>query len=135
LSGAPWRATWDFLSSRIEDAPNNKNNRFAVASEINSHLACHAYWGRPAQQALEDLSCRMDVVRYLADETPTGLPEWREAERALHAQHRHPQPVWKLLGAGAVGSQALVGIPVVAALRDDPELAAVSRVWPFEGRT
>ena len=38
----------------------------------------------------------------------------------------------KVLGNGSVGSQTLVGIPHVAALRDDGELAPVSCVWPFE---
>lgn len=33
---------------------------------------------------------------------------------------------------GAVGSQTLLGIPVVKRLRDHPALRAVSRVWPFE---
>jgi len=42
------------------------------------------------------------------------------------------QPIWKLYGNGSVGSQALVGIPHVAALRNHPGLATVSRVWPFE---
>jgi hypothetical protein len=37
-----------------------------------------------------------------------------------------------LFGNGSVGGQALLGIPRVAALRDCPGLAAVSRVWPFE---
>lgn len=42
------------------------------------------------------------------------------------------QEVWKLYGAGSVGSQALVGIPVVRRLRYDPRFHAFSRVWPFE---
>lgn len=40
--------------------------------------------------------------------------------------------MWKLFGAGSVGSQALVGIPRVASLRNDEELADVSSIWPFE---
>jgi len=40
--------------------------------------------------------------------------------------------MWQLYGAGSVGSQSLLGIPRLAALRDDPALHAVSRVWPFE---
>ena len=31
-----------------------------------------------------------------------------------------------------MGSQALTGIPVVAALREDPALGGVTRIWPFE---
>ena len=39
--------------------------------------------------------------------------------------------MWKLFYNGSVGSRALVGIPVVNSLRDDPQLQALSRVWPF----
>ena len=42
------------------------------------------------------------------------------------------QPIWKLFQNGSVGSQALLGIPYVAALRNDAVLSPVSRVWPFE---
>ena len=42
------------------------------------------------------------------------------------------QPVWKLYGNGSVGSQVLVGIPVVTSLRDDALISSFSRVWPFE---
>jgi precorrin-8X/cobalt-precorrin-8 methylmutase len=42
------------------------------------------------------------------------------------------QPCWKLLGAGSVGGQALTGIPVVRALRDDPRWIGRARIWPFE---
>lgn len=42
------------------------------------------------------------------------------------------QETWKLLGAGSVGNQALLRIPCVARLRERPNLAAFSRVWPFE---
>jgi precorrin-8X/cobalt-precorrin-8 methylmutase len=37
-----------------------------------------------------------------------------------------------LLGAGSVGGQALTGIPVVRALRDDPRWVDRVRIWPFE---
>ncbi len=42
------------------------------------------------------------------------------------------QPCWKLAYTGSVGSQALTGIPVVRALRDDPRWADRARIWPFE---
>jgi hypothetical protein len=42
------------------------------------------------------------------------------------------QPIWKLYGNGSVGSQALLGIPHLSALRNDAVLSPVSRVWPFE---
>jgi precorrin-8X/cobalt-precorrin-8 methylmutase len=134
LAGEPWRAVWDELERLIrDDAPRpNASNRFAVASELNQRLIAHAYWGRPAKQPHQHLSMRRDVVRYRLEGEEAGLAEWRDVERCLHAEKRYPQSAWKLLGAGSVGSQALTGIPVVSRLRADPDLRAVSRVWPFE---
>jgi hypothetical protein len=57
-----------------------------------------------------------------------ALGRWRRTEAAMTGV----QETWRLAGAGSVGSQALVGIPRVRALRDDPELRDVSSVWPFE---
>src|SRR5271157_4199718 len=31
LTGAPWRAVWDEIASRVDDQPDNRNNRFEVA--------------------------------------------------------------------------------------------------------
>ncbi|MGH7116830.1 MAG: hypothetical protein ACREE9_20335, partial [Stellaceae bacterium] len=42
------------------------------------------------------------------------------------------QPCGKLLGAGSVGGQALTGIPVARALRDDPRWREEALIWPFE---
>jgi len=52
--------------------------------------------------------------------------------RATEAAMTGVQETWKLYGAGSAGGQALVGIPRVRELRDDPELTPFSRVWPFE---
>ena len=39
---------------------------------------------------------------------------------------------WKLFTAGSVGSQALLGIPHLARLVNDPSLRDKTSVWPFE---
>jgi precorrin-8X/cobalt-precorrin-8 methylmutase len=57
-----------------------------------------------------------------------NIPERRVAERYV----RSAQPVWKLTGVGSVGSQAMLGIARLAALRADPRFAADIAVWPFE---
>src|SRR5262249_23263867 len=57
-----------------------------------------------------------------------GFPEHRLVDRRM----RGPQPGWKLAGTGSAGGQALTGIPVVRALRDDPVLRRHIRIWPFE---
>jgi hypothetical protein len=45
-----------------------------------------------------------------------SLPEYRLTDRRA----KGAQPAWKLFYPGAVGSQALLGIPYVAKLRADP---------------
>jgi hypothetical protein len=134
LAGTPWHSVWTELQRLVRDdwPTPNSSNRFQAASALNSRLAHHVYWGRPAPQLHPHLSTRRDIVRYRVEGEEVGLSEWRDVERSLQARHRYPQSTWKLLGAGSVGSQALTGIPVVSRLRRDPRLASVSQVWPFE---
>jgi hypothetical protein len=116
--GAPWRRTWEVLVRRIRDDARNVNNRFEVAAELN--VDGGPFWGCPAGGPL--------TVKRAISFPHKGLEELRLTERAV----RGVQSAWKLYGAGSVGSQALLGIPRVASLRDDPALAPVSAVWPFE---
>jgi precorrin-8X/cobalt-precorrin-8 methylmutase len=133
LEDPAWSAIWRYLAAQVEDSyQSNENNRFEVASAINARLEHHTFWGRPAARRLDSLSMRRDQVRYRIEGEAAGLGEWREVELVLHRRGRRPQSTWKLLGAGSVGSQTLTGIPAVYRLRNDPELANVSRVWPFE---
>ena len=53
-------------------------------------------------------------------------------EHHLRSARLYPKSVWQLYGAGSVGSQALMGIPRIHALRSDAALEKVSTVWPFE---
>jgi hypothetical protein len=131
LDGTPWRATWDLLAALVHDGDDNGNDRFTVASELHRRLGAEVFWGHPHGRDVPHLSARRDRVRYAPG--PGGVvDEWRATEQRLRARGHHPHQVWKLYGAGSVGSQALLGIPTVAALRDDPGLAPCSRVWPFE---
>jgi precorrin-8X/cobalt-precorrin-8 methylmutase len=133
LEGPAWSAMWRHLAGHVQDAgPTNENNRFEVASAINARLERHTFWGRPAARELNSLSTRRDQVRYRIDGEAAGLGEWREVEVLLHRRGSRPHSVWKLWGAGSVGSQTLMGIPVVYRLRHDSRLEAISRVWPFE---
>jgi hypothetical protein len=118
---APWRRLWDMLVEAIEDDARNANNRFDVAASLN--VGPGPFWGCPASRACATLTTKR-TVRFPYQ----GLAEFREVERRV----RGVQSVWKLGGAGSVGSQALLGIPRVASLRDDAELSSVSAVWPFE---
>lgn len=114
------RALHGWLAERIEDGPDNRNNRFEVAAAINARLGGGGpFWGRPKARQIPHLP-PLKAVDYSA----LGLAEKRRVER----ENPPAKPVWQLMGAGSVGSQALMGVPVVH------RLAKVSgaRVWPFE---
>src|SRR5215211_8828111 len=126
----PWRLGWNELVQFIEDDVGNANNRFAVASALNVRCKGETegpFWG--CHDGIQEtwLKSTGSSYPYLTG-SRIVLEEKRETERRLSGV----QPTWKLWGNGTVGSQALVGIPVVARLRDDPELRNISRVWPFE---
>lgn len=120
VTGAPGAARmWDWLDAHIRDGPDNANNRFQVASTLNAMVAAPGpFWGRPAHLALPGLSDRKDAVYGAA---------WPERRR-VETQVPRAQPVWKLYTTGSVGSQALLGLPMVARLKRRFGAA----VWPFE---
>jgi len=124
LEGVPWAETWRLLGERITDDDRNANNRFAVAAELNRQLGSPPgpFWGCPPAA----------VDRALASTKPTApgpLPEWRHVEDRLRAAGHRPHSSWQLLGAGSVGSQSLLAISHLDALRrcSGDRLA----VWPF----
>lgn len=124
LRGAPWHAMWCLLASEIEDGPDNANDRFEVAARLNRHLSGTGgpFWGHPQGR---------DYAPYLGPRRPrraSALPEQRHADAAVPSA----QPVWKLAYNGAVGSQTLMGIPVLHQLRFRAPAAGITRVWPFE---
>ena len=124
LEGEPWRAIWNELSRIIlDDQPRWVNNRFEVAAALNRRLRGRGpFWGCPA-------SAQRPALRMTKGRMPCGaLEEFRKVERRL----RGPKSGWQLFYNGSAGSQALLGIPLLARLRDDPALSGVSRVWPFE---
>ncbi len=126
----PWRRIWDELTSMVEDSPTNANNRFAVAAALNRRCTGPApgpLWGRPVGDGTPLLPATSPRFPY---QTKQGLmlEQFRQTERCGTGG----QPIWKLYGSGSVGGQTLLGIPAVCRLRDDPEFAAISRVWPFE---
>lgn len=127
-----WAGVWSYLTEHVCDDARNVSNRFAVAAQINRRLGPRAaFWGRPAHLHHAGLPVRKTVA-YRSGAAPDALPEWRGVELALRARRSYPQPAWKLAGAGAAGSQSLVGIPVLNRLRRHAELRHISRVWPFE---
>jgi hypothetical protein len=129
---APWRYVWDQIASAVGNAaqPRNVNDRFSAAANLNRRIgdptAPGPFWARPVSKTvLPGLLPTRSIFPYaLAD---GGYIESRRLTDIPGAQE-----VWKLFTAGSVGSQSLLGIPVVRGLRDDQDLRSHSRVWPFE---
>lgn len=111
-------ALWDWLEARIEDSPK-ANNRWQLAAEMNARFpGTGPFWGNGG---------KMDVAglpRRGREREGHGAPELREVERIAKGTFS----VWQLAGAGAVGSQVLMGLPVLNRLRR----RFGASVWPFD---
>ena len=125
LSGPPWRAVWDEIAALLTNDERNRNNRFAVADDLNRRVSSgqFPFWGCPAAPLRAHLH-----GRHHRRHDSEGLAERRLVDLYIPSA----QPCWKLLGAGSVGGQALTGIPVVRALRDDPRWCNKVQIWPFK---
>ena len=114
-------SVWDWLEHRIQDSPKT-NNRFDVAGKINRQLGQGAgpFWGnaRPNHD-VPGLPRRKQGYR-------NPFPDLRECETLAKGSFT----CWQLAGAGAVGSQVLMGLPVLNRLRR--RFAGQTAVWPFE---
>ncbi|MCY3693087.1 MAG: hypothetical protein OXI54_10910 [Chloroflexota bacterium] len=116
-----WAAVWARVAQVIEDGPNNCNNRFEAAAELNEVFEGEGpFYGRHHTWHIEGL---------LATRPQHGWggnlpPERRYAEEIV----RKGQTVWKLYGRGSVGSQTLTGTPALQRIRR----RTGSQIWPFE---
>ena len=124
LHGTPWSAMWTLLSEQVTDDERNANNRFAVAARLNERLTGSAgpFWGCPPSAAGRHLTTTKPRSRSRFD-------EYRAVEAVLRDGGHRPFSSWQLLGAGAVGSQTLVGIPVLDRVRS--HFAGRLDVWPY----
>lgn len=111
-------ALWHWLEDRIEDAPK-ANNRCTLAGEINRKLGQGKgpFWYNPFKTDIDGLP------RTQRDYT-NAFPE----RRACEAHAAGTFTCWQMGGAGAVGSQVFMGLPMLARLRRDFDAA----VWPFD---
>lgn len=127
-----WCNTWNEITRCIRDDESNHNNRFEVAAAFNERCGGPAdgpFWGCPVDCVLPTLKMKSPAQGYpFRVAADCALNRLRWTDKIV----RGVQPVWKILGSGSVGGQTLVGIPTVCKLRDDPLLAPVSSVWPFE---
>ncbi|WP_208349573.1 hypothetical protein [Pseudaestuariivita rosea] len=121
LTGKPSAlAVWDWLADHITDGPQNENNRFQIAAQVNAmYDGDGPLWGCPPSIQIDGLS-------------PTkGILDVRLADKRLAEQHMpSAQPVWKLFTTGSVGSQTLLGLPHLQRLRR--RYGNDLRVWPME---
>ena len=111
------------MARRISDGDDNANNRFEVAAALNAELndgRPGPFWGCPANHQRPTLTAKGSLRR--------GGPfrEHRIAEQRLVG--RGIQTCWKLYTAGSVGSQMLLGLPVLHRVLQRPD----ARLWPFE---
>lgn len=113
-------AVWDWLARRIVDAPRD-NNRFDVAAGINLHMATgHGpFWGNGLRRDIAGLP-----------RTKSGYRNPFPDRRLVETRAKGAFTCWQLAGAGAVGSQVLMGLPVLARLRR--RFAGQIAVWPFD---
>lgn len=113
-------ALWDWLEARITDE-KTANNRFDLAAEINRSLGGKGpFWGNALGRDIVGLG------RTKKEYSAAPFPEKRRVETLATGSFS----CWQLAGAGAVGSQVLMGLPVLSRLRR--RFADDLAVWPFE---
>lgn len=113
-------AVWTWFHDHVQDAPK-QNNRFELASNINQKLGdCGLFWGCPKSAATPYLST------HKSDRDTTPFPE----KRIVEERTKGAFPVWQLAYPGAVGSQVIMGLPVLERLRR--QFTDQIAVWPFE---
>ncbi len=119
-SSAP--SVWEWLAAAITDGPDNRNNRFEVAARMNALFpqGDGPFWSHPTGQHYPGLPFRRAGIDYAA----LGVAEVRAAEAAV----RGAKSPWMLFNPGSVGSQSLLGLPMVNRLSRLPDVA----VWPFD---
>ncbi len=123
----PWKAIHDHLFAKVREKPDNSNARFAIAASMNYAISRgpFPFWGAPARDQASTLPGKKPHFPQDA-----AVAEYRLAEQRLRADGLgQPKSAWQLAYAGSVGSQMILGIPHVAALR---ETLPATRIWPFE---
>ncbi|SOH94077.1 molybdopterin molybdotransferase [Monaibacterium marinum] len=111
-------AVWAHLADMMQDGPDNSNNRYDVAAALNAALpGVGPFWAKSHAD-------RWPAIPYKDTRQDHGMPE----RRVVDTRASGAKPVWQLAGAGAVGSQSLVGVAHLERLRHQLN----SQVWPFE---
>ena len=110
---------WAWLEARVEDHPGG-NNRFDLAARINEMFpGVGPFWFNGLKREIDGLA-RKDI------RAGHGMTERRACENATKGAFT----CWQLGGVGAVGSQVLMGLPVLQRLRQ--RHCGQVAIWPFE---
>jgi molybdopterin molybdotransferase len=113
-------ALWDWLAARVQDAPP-ANNRFDLAGEINRMFpGIGPFWGNGLGRDIADLPRKGNTRTF----------RWPAPRRRVESRATGAFECWQLSGAGAVGSQMFMGLPVLSRLRQ--RFAGQVAVWPWE---
>ncbi|MEP2640457.1 gephyrin-like molybdotransferase Glp [Roseobacter sp.] len=110
-------AVWSWFAAHVEDTPK-ANNRFDLAAQINQQFGGQGpFWFNGLKRDIDGLPRTKEAYQ-------SPFPPKRQAE--THASGAFS--CWQLGGVGAVGSQIIMGLPVLERLRKGFDAA----VWPFE---
>lgn len=114
----------EWFADQVEDDEGNRSNRYVVAERINRlYDGIGPFWGRPASWNHPDIPTRAQA-RHGGDHPPE--------RRLADNRAKGAKTVWQLAYAGSVGSQVVVGLPTLMALRNDPDLSGAVAIWPFD---
>lgn len=116
-------ALWAWFNDRITDSPKS-NNRFDIAGALNSLTdGIGPFWANGLSRDIANLPRKGN------DRTARANPERRQVENLAKGSFT----CWQMAGAGAVGSQIMMGLPMLHRLRE--KFAGSVCVWPFENTT
>ncbi|QBF33532.1 molybdopterin guanine dinucleotide synthesis [Thalassococcus sp. S3] len=110
---------WDWFEAHIEESPK-ANNRFDLAGRINRRFGGRGpFWMNAMRRDVEGLPrTKADYANPFPD------------RRAVELLAKGSFTCWQMGGAGAVGGQVFMGLPVLARLRR--RFQGHVSVWPFE---
>lgn len=112
------RALWDWFAARVEDGPR-ANNRFDLAGQINARFpGVGPFWGNGLARDVAHLPRKGNDRDF----------RWEPERRTVEARAKGAFACWQLSGAGSVGSQMILGMPVLARLRRRFPTAC----WPWD---
>ncbi len=119
----------DDLGTKVGQKPNNRSNRFEVASAINAAVSnddsLGPFWClfKPGEH-----SC----IPQKRPKQPFTCGSGSIASLRITDRKAKSDSPFRLFGTGSVGSQVLTGIPRLHSIRFDRQLVDCSAVWPFE---